>query len=136
MVAAAEDATVSVKVVICVVFVPVPIIVSGYIPTGVVAAVCTLKVAAPDEFSVDGLNAEVAPGGNPETERATPLLYPPFTLTIDVAVPDWPVDKAAGWAETVKSGLLETMTGINNWCVIAGEALDALSFNQKAPAGV
>src|ERR1043166_7889902 len=76
--------TVNVTFVLCDVLPLVPVIVSVAAPTGVDAAVWTVSVEEPTEFTDVGLKLPVAPEGNPLTPNVTvplkALMFPTFTV--------------------------------------------------------
>src|ERR1700681_2835875 len=53
---------------------PVPVMVSGKVPSGVFALVVMVNVDVPAPVTVDGLKVPLVPAGKPETLRFTGLL--------------------------------------------------------------
>jgi hypothetical protein len=62
----------------------VPVTVSVEVPTGVLAAVVTFRVALPDPFTDAGLNVAVVPAGAPETLRAIVPVNPSSAAVVTV----------------------------------------------------
>lgn len=63
--------TVSATVVVCVPLVPVPVMVTGYVPAAVLAPTFSVSVAEAPAVTDAGLNEAVAPAGRPLAESAT-----------------------------------------------------------------
>jgi hypothetical protein len=77
--------TIRVIVVVLVRVPEVPVMVSVEVPTGVDAAVVTLRVEVPDPtVIVAGLNVPVAPLGNPAIDNAVLPVKPPVAVTVMV----------------------------------------------------
>jgi hypothetical protein len=83
-------ATVSANVVVRVALVPVPVTVTVYVPTGVLALVAMVSVDEPPEVIDDGLNDAVAPLGRPDADRFTVCALPLVTVVPMVAVTEPP----------------------------------------------
>jgi hypothetical protein len=62
----------------------VPVIVSGYVPTGVDALVGMLNVVVPEVFKVEGLNVPVEPVGSPLTLKLTVPVNPFSGVSVTV----------------------------------------------------
>jgi hypothetical protein len=75
--------TTSVTVVVCDRVPLAPVIVRGYVPTAIVAAVETVSVELPEAATDAGLKLAVAPVGNPLTLRLT-VPVKPFRALSDV----------------------------------------------------
>ena len=97
--------TASVTVVVWVADAPVPVMVMGYEPTGVLAEVARVSVELPPEVTLPGLNDAVAPEGNPLAERLTFWAAPVVTAVEMVLVPLLPrtTDTVVGLALMEKS---------------------------------
>lgn len=78
------EVTTSVAVALCTKLPLVPVIAIVYEPAGVLVAVVTLNVEAPDPLTEAGLNVPVAPVGSPLTLSATAPLKPFEPLTFAV----------------------------------------------------
>ena len=97
--------TVSVTVVPCVALVPVPVIVTGYVPGAVLASTVKVSVELVPEVIGLGLKAAVVPAGTPVAERLT-LCAEPLVVTVeivDVAVPPCAAETLDGFALIEKS---------------------------------
>jgi hypothetical protein len=77
--------TVSEKDVVWVALVPVPVIVTGKVPAGVVVAVVIVMVDEPPAVTDDGLNDAVAPDGRPLADSETVCAEPEVTAVDTVA---------------------------------------------------
>jgi hypothetical protein len=66
-----------------------------------------VETAAPAGVTVAGLNAQLAPLGNPEQAKLTGALNPLEGVTVKVTVPELPefTVNAAGCAATLKPGI-------------------------------
>jgi hypothetical protein len=64
-------ATASVALTVCLVCPSAAVIVSGWVPVGVVPAVVIVSCEEPDDASELGVNLALAPAGNPLAERST-----------------------------------------------------------------
>jgi hypothetical protein len=62
----------------------VPVMVSGYVPAGVVASVVTVRVDVPEPATEGGLNGPDAPAGSPVIVRFTVPEKPPDFVTVTV----------------------------------------------------
>ena len=69
-------ATVMLTFAVCVKLPLVPVMVSGYVPSGVVALVVTVSVELPDPVTVVGTKLGVAPAGSPLALSVTTPLKP------------------------------------------------------------
>ena len=67
----ATAVTTRVTVVVLIACPLLPVIVSGYVPTGVEELVVMLNVVEPEVLKVEGLNVAVAPVGSPLTLKLT-----------------------------------------------------------------
>ena len=81
--------TVSVTVVFCWIPPPLPVIVMGYVPTGVLAPTVMLMVELPEPGAGIGLGLKltVVPDGTPEADKLIALLKPPLIVVVIVDVP-------------------------------------------------
>src|SRR5437588_671713 len=75
--------TVSGTVVPCVGLVPVPVIVTGYVPGAVLASTVKVSVELVPEVIGLGLKAAVVPAGTPVAERLT-LCAEPLVVTVEI----------------------------------------------------
>jgi hypothetical protein len=104
--------TVTVTVVECEVLGPVPVMVSVYMPEGVLEAAVTVRVDVAELLAGGvteaGFKPQVAFAGQPETPRLTELLNPAVEATVMVDIPDGPpcvMENDGGLADTAKSGV-------------------------------
>src|SRR5260370_20209753 len=97
--------TVSVTGVLCVAEAPVPVTVTVYVPTAVLAPTAKVSVELPPEVTLAGLNVAVVPAGTPLADRLT-LCAEPLVVAVEmVVVPDPPctTDTVVGLALMEKS---------------------------------
>jgi hypothetical protein len=78
------DATVRLTVAVCAPSLPVPVIVSVTVPTGVLLPVAIVKVELLPALTVAGLNVPVAPVGNPVTFRLIVSVELPTAVVLTV----------------------------------------------------
>ena len=76
--------TTKVTVVLCTKLPLVPVIVSVFVPAGVVVEVVTVNVEEPEPVTVAGLKLPLAPVGKPLTLHVTVPLNPLIALAVDV----------------------------------------------------
>src|SRR5690349_4378535 len=86
--------------------------VSVYVPAGVLAAVVIVSVEEPDAEIEAGTKEDVAPLGNPLTDKLTVSVNPfkALTETLYGALPPCAVERDAGDTEIPKSGAGLTVT--------------------------
>lgn len=68
---------------------PLPVMVMGYVPVGVLAPTVIVMVELPEPGAgiVDGLKVTVVPVGAPVADSAIALLNPPLTVAVMIDVP-------------------------------------------------
>jgi hypothetical protein len=130
--------TVSVKVVVCVAEVPVPVTVIAYVPPGVIVDVLTVNVDDPPEFTEVGLNAAVAPAGKPDAESDTDCAEPDVTAVEIVDVAGLPAFTVAedGLAAIEKSFAATALTVSDTDVVCVADAPVPVTVIGYVPAGV
>jgi hypothetical protein len=79
-----EDVTVRLTVAVSDPRVPVPVMVSGNVPVGVLVAVVTVSVELFPALTEVGLNVPVAPVGSPVTPRLIVSVKPPRAVVFTV----------------------------------------------------
>ena len=81
--------TVSVTVVFCWMPPPLPVTVTGYVPTGVLEPTVMVMIELPEPGAGIGfgLKLTVVPDGTPEADRLIALLKPPLIVVVIVDVP-------------------------------------------------
>src|SRR5271165_2924842 len=85
---------------------PLPVIVMGYVPVGVLdpTVMVMVELPLPGTGIVLGLKLTVVPDGIPEADRLIALLNPPLRVVVIVEVPRLPcaILSEVGEAESVK----------------------------------
>jgi hypothetical protein len=104
-----EEPTVSVKLVVCVAEVPVPVIVMVEVPDGVLDEVATVSVEEEPAVTEAGLKDADAPVGRPEALSDTVCALPEVTAVeiVEVADPPGLTEAEAGFAAIEKSFVVE-----------------------------
>jgi hypothetical protein len=117
--------TVNVNVVVCVAVVPTPVMVTGYVPTGVTLDVVNVNVDDEPDETVAGANDAVAPDGSPLALSDTDWALPEVTAVETVAVVPAP------GATVAEVGL----TAIEKSFVVAAGPNAATPFGVPRPVG-
>ena len=84
----------------------VPVIVTLYVPAGVLELVVRVSADVPEPITVDGANAYVVDGGSPDADSVTIPENPPRAVTVVVYVAAAPGEtvRRTGVAVTLKPG--------------------------------
>jgi hypothetical protein len=140
--------------VVCVAVDEAPLIVSTNVPVGVVVVVATVRVEVPLAMTDAGVNAPVAPEGNPVIERLTVWAVPEVTCVVTpyAALDPWATvwldglalmaKSSVGAAVTVRLTMVEWVVGGDAyWPVIvsvnvpiAAEAVVRIASVEPCPA--
>ena len=134
-----ELSTTRLVVVLCVRLPLVPVMVNVNVPVGVAGAVVTVIVEVPAPGTDVGLNAAVAPAGNPLTENVTAPLNPftAATAGVYVVLAPWMTDREAGEFDMVKSGVTDTPVPVSaRVSGLAGSLLVMITDPVRAPGAV